>query len=165
MQEGLLVEQLCCELLRSGSLECDCADDAGGSCGSPCVAGSPSSPLPAVGVEAPAAVAEAAEAVMSLLQGCSSAAAAAPALSGLFPSASTFEVALPVASGGHAAVPLLPAAGSAATLLASFAAELGLALGQALKEQREEALDRASEALRHGALKVPPSPAALLVRS
>ncbi len=165
------MEQLCCELLRSGSLECDCADDAGGSCGSPCVAGSPSSPLPAVGVEAPAAVAEAAEAVMSLLQGCSSAAAAAPALSGLFPSASTFEVALPAAAGGgHAAVPLLPAAGSAATvrcsapaqlrpvvfaaarctlttpvplspnarqLLASFAAELGLALGQALKEQRE----------------------------
>lgn len=169
--QGLLVEQLCCELLRSGSLECDCTDDAGDSCCSSCVAGSSPSPLPALGVEAPAAVAEAAEAVMSLLQGCSSAAAAAPALSGLFPSASTFEVALPAAAGGgHAAVPLLPAAGSAATvrcsapaqlrpvvfaaarctlttpvplpppalqLLAAFAAELGLALGQALKEQRE----------------------------
>ncbi|KAL4451566.1 hypothetical protein ABPG75_007228 [Micractinium tetrahymenae] len=193
MEECLLVEQLCCELLRSGSLDSECADTA-----AEAAAACQETSLPPPADEDSCAIAAAAAATAALLQGRGSAAATGPALSRLFPSACSLEVCLPAAAGGgRAIVPLASASGGAAVrcsaraqllpvvfaaarctlaapaalppaerrLLAAFAAELGRALGQSLTEQREDALDQASEAMRHGSVKVLPSPAALLVGS
>lgn len=125
MQEHQLVEQLCCELLCSRSLECKSADAAAGATSSPCQAGGPPcAATPQLGVD-PAAIAAATAAVVALLQGRDSASAAAPALSGLFPSASSFHLALPAAAGGgRAEVALAAGASKEATMRCSAPAHL-----------------------------------------